>query len=76
MGMEWTAAEPLSRTIVIEAHGENVDEIEMCALDQARECFGLDVRLEVKRNYHVTRRDRHVSGKRYHAHVVVSEVLT
>lgn len=43
----------LGRSIEVLAFGDNADEIELAALDEARKFFGKDIRLEVIRDYRV-----------------------
>ncbi len=45
------ATEPLRRSLTLTAFGDTADEIELCALDEARPFFGDGVQLEVKRDY-------------------------
>lgn len=62
------------RMIVTSVNGDTADEIELAALDAARECFGREVRLEVVRDYLVTSlgvTSGRIVGKKYTAHVKV-----
>lgn len=63
------------RIINVNAYGDNANEIELSALDEARAFFGPDVRLEVINDYRVYRplsddKDN-VDGKKYRAGVQV-----
>lgn len=64
---------PGGRILHVTAYGDTADELELYALDEAREFFGTDVRLEVIDDYQVVgaTHDPAASGKRYCAGVRV-----
>jgi hypothetical protein len=71
--MEDTQKVSEGRDISILAYGKTADELELDALDKAREFFGPHVRLEVRRNYAVVS-----SGKMpalMMASVIVREII-
>ena len=69
----------LGRSIEVLASGDNADEIELAALDEARKFFGKDIRLEVVRDYRVfdvrpgSALEAKAAGKGYQATVTVRE---
>lgn len=44
---------PSGRSITVTVFGDNVAEIELAALDEARSFFGQDLQLEIIHDYHV-----------------------
>lgn len=71
--MESTQKVSNGRSISILAYGKTADELELDALDKAREFFGPDARLEVRRYYSVV-----PSGKVADcmmANVIVREII-
>lgn len=66
------------RTMTIVAYGDSAAEMEMYALDKAREFFGTGLRLEIAQDYQVVTSGGmdDSGGKRYRAGVVVREVLS
>jgi hypothetical protein len=69
----------LGRKIDVTAFGDNADEIELYALDEARRFFGADIPLEIVRAYQVHRLGpmaslaKDAGGKVYVATVTVRE---
>jgi hypothetical protein len=69
----------LGRSIEVLAFGDNADEIELAALDEARKFFGRDIHLEVVRDYRVLdvrpggALEAKAGGKGYQATVTVRE---
>lgn len=69
----------IGRRISVLAYGDNADEIELSALDQARRFFGDDMRLEVVRDYAVSDAVRvgtlavQAGGKAFVASITVRE---
>ncbi len=62
------------RRIMVDATGDTANEIELAALDEARQVFGEDVKLAVDRDYGVTP-NGNGNGKKYRATVWISESL-
>lgn len=65
------ARAPRQRTVNVCAYGDTADEIELAALDKARDFFGTDVQLEIVRDYAVIEVQSHrrevAGGKKYEA---------
>jgi hypothetical protein len=58
------------RILHVTAYGDNVNELELAALDEAREFFGPDVHLEVVNDYQVVGTgefDKEAGDKKYAA---------
>jgi hypothetical protein len=68
------------RVMHVYVWGDTADEVELAALDKAREFFGPDRQLEVVLGYHVWTIDRssspeaQESGKRYSSSIIVRTV--
>lgn len=64
------------RALMADANGDTLDELETNALDQAREIFGPDARLEFKRNYnvHVTDPGSRLHPRKLWAYILVREI--
>jgi hypothetical protein len=68
----------LGRSISVLAFGDNADEVELDAIDKAREFFGRHVRLEVARDYLVQQvmpgaMSVQAGGKAFQSRVTVRE---
>lgn len=63
------------RHLAVEACGPDADTLEADALGKAREFFGPDIRLEIKADYGVDRRDYKPAELRYFARITVREIL-
>jgi hypothetical protein len=61
------------RSIQVSAWGNSKDELELAALDTARDFFGGEVRLEVVPDYQVFSYEQDPKG-RYNANVTVAEI--
>jgi hypothetical protein len=62
------------RLMQVEARGDTANEIELAALDEARQFFGEDVRLKVQGNYNITGNST-PDGKKYRATVWIQETV-
>lgn len=68
-------AQHSGRQYCARAYGDTPDELELCALDKAREVFGESVRLEVLRDYTIREvllipsADKRFAGKKFHAEI-------
>lgn len=69
----------LGRKITVTAFGDTADEVELYALDEARRFFGVDIPLEIVRDYQTHRLGpatslaKDAGGKAYVATVTVRE---
>lgn len=71
------------RSMTVLAVGDTLDELELSALDKARELFGAAARLEVVRDYEIQTYtggynsfpEVRESGKKYYCHIKVREVI-
>jgi hypothetical protein len=68
-------ATPQLRSIRVDAYGNSAAELEMYALDAARDFFGPDVMLRIVRNYQVVEpmvmESRNTGGKKWYARVKI-----
>jgi hypothetical protein len=73
-------AQPQQRSVNVQAFGDTMAEIEMAALDKAREYFGEGWRMRIEPSYRAHTVGEHdpnrvaAAGKAYQAHVIVSLV--